>query len=125
MKKILIIAVTTALVASGFVTSNAVAAPLAKCKSCHTFKSGGKHMIGPNLFNIVGRVMGDSNFKKYGSYLKAQNSESVSWDAENLRPWLYNSKKVAKAAGFKTRMPAQKLKGEKLDAVIEALKALR
>ena len=28
------------------------------CKACHTFDSGEKHLIGPNLWNIVGAVPG-------------------------------------------------------------------
>jgi len=122
MKKILLIAAAAAFVIGGMATT-ASAAPLGKCKACHTFKAG-KHKTGPNLAGIMGRVQGGTDFKKYKSYLKAQKEAGAVWDEASLRAWLGNSKAVAKAAGGKTGMPAQKLKGAKLDAAIEALKAL-
>jgi len=128
MKKVLMSAVLTAFVLGGLAIAPATAEagnPLAKCKACHTFKKGGKHKTGPNLFGVVGRRMGSTDFKKYTSYLKAQNAAGAIWNPCKLRAWIADSQGVAKAAGKKTKMPKQKLKGAKADAAIAALKALK
>jgi len=123
MKKALMIAAAAAFLAGGFVATDAVAGPEGKCKACHNFDSL-KKKTGPGLKGIVGRKMGSVEGFKYGSYLKAKNAEGAVWDEAALRAWLENSKKVAKAAGGKTKMPPQRLKGEKADKVIEFLKTL-
>ncbi len=123
MKKVLLIAAAAAFVIGGMATT-ASAGALGKCKACHSFKAGEGHKTGPNLAGIVGRTMGGTDFTKYKSYLKAQKAAGATWNPCNLRAWIADSKGVAKAAGLKTGMPKQKLKGAKADAAIEALKAL-
>ncbi len=124
MKNILMIAAAAAFIIGGMATT-ASASPLGKCKACHTFKDGGKNKTGPNLFGIVGKKMGSAKGFKYGAYLKAQNAAGATWNPCNLRAWIADSKGVAKAAGSKTKMPKQKLKGAKADKAIAALEALK
>ncbi len=124
MKNILMIAAAAAFIIGGMATT-ASASPLSKCKACHTFKDGGKNKTGPNLFGIVGKKMGDVKGFKYGAYLKAQNAAGATWNPCNLKAWIADSKGVAKAAGSKTKMPKQRLKGAKADAAIAALQALK
>ena len=124
MKKVLMIAATAAFLIGGMATTASAGNPLSKCKACHTFDAGGKHKTGPNLGGIMGRTMGDTDFKKYKSFLKAEKAKGTTWNDDNMRAWLADSKGMAKAAGGKSGMPNQKLKGAKLDAAIEALKAL-
>ncbi len=122
MKKMLMIASATTILLSGFAITEAVAAAESKCKSCHTFDQGGKKKSGPNLFGIMGKKAGTVEGYKYGSYLKGAD---FTWNEENMRAWLADSKAVAKAAGAKTKMGKQKIKGEKADKLIAFLNGLK
>ena len=121
MKKVLLIAASAAFVMAS--AGTAVAGnPIGKCKACHTLDQGGGHKTGPNLFGIMGKKAGATDFAKYGSFMK---EGGITWTEENMREWLKDSKGMAKAAGLKTTMPKQNMMGAKLDAAIEALKALK
>ena len=66
----------------------------AKCKACHTFKSGGKHSTGPNLWNIVDKMSSGASGFSYSSAFK-DNSNMV-WTEENLDSFLKKPRKFIK-----------------------------
>jgi len=123
MKKMLMITAAAVFVLVGFAATDAYAGPEGRCKACHHFDSL-KAKTGPGLKGIVGRKIGSVAGFKYGSYLKAQNAAGAKWDEAALRAWIANSKGVAKAAGAKSKMPKQNMKGAKADKVIAFLKGL-
>ncbi len=112
--------------AAGLISSTAVAGPEGKCKACHTFDQGGKHKTGPNLFGIVGKKAGSTDFKKYGKSLK--HADWV-WDEENLKAWVCDSKEaIRELTGddhAKTKMGKQKKCGDDAEAVVAFLKTLK
>jgi len=122
MKKMLMIASVSTILLSGFAITEAVAGVESKCKSCHTFDQGGKNKSGPNLFGIMGKKAGTVEGYKYGSYLKGAD---FTWNEENMKAWIADSKGVAKTAGAKTKMGKQKISGEKADKLIAFLNSLK
>ncbi|NOZ52905.1 MAG: c-type cytochrome [Gammaproteobacteria bacterium] len=96
----------------------------AQCKICHDF--GTAHKVGPGLKGIMGSKAGTTDYKNYSKSLK---QGGWVWDEEHMRKWLTDGKKAIKEFtgddNAKTTMPPQKLKGDKLDKVIEFLKGLK
>ena len=86
-----------------------------KCKACHTVNEGGKHKAGPNLFGIVGKQAGSTDFKKY----KGLKGSDIVWTDDNLDKWLKNPKKFI---GKKTSMVLKLKKEADRKNVIEYLK---
>ena len=68
-----------------------------KCAACHSINKGGKNMIGPALYNVVGRAVGRVNDYKYS---KALTSYGKEWTFEELNGFL--------------QKPASYLKGTKM-----------
>ena len=65
-----------------------------KCKSCHSIiapdgtevQKGGK--TGPNLFGVVGRVVGSAPDFKYGEGLLEVNAKGTVWDEAEIAIYL-------------------------------------
>ena len=64
-----------------------------KCKSCHSVNKGGKNAVGPNLWDIVGRVKASVNGYAYSNALQGKGGE---WSYAHLDAFLLNPKLYAK-----------------------------
>lgn len=56
-----------------------------KCKACHTSDKGGKNLVGPNLWNIVGRAKGGLDSYSYSSAMMGKGGD---WSYEDLDAFL-------------------------------------
>jgi len=56
-----------------------------RCKTCHTLKDGGKHRVGPNLWDIYGKKAGSrTDF----AYSKAMLASDVIWTDETIDAYI-------------------------------------
>ena len=78
----------TALMALGDVTSGEKI--FKKCAACHSINKGGKNNIGPALYNVVGRKVGEVMDYKYSKALAAYDKE---WNFEELNSFLIKPSK--------------------------------
>ena len=67
-----------------------------KCASCHSFNEGGKTVVGPNLFGIVGRAKASEAGFAYSDAVKKLGGN---WGYEDLDKWI--AKPAAMAQGTK------------------------
>tara|TARA_B100000900_G_scaffold210029_1_gene177970 strand:+ start:1525 stop:2061 length:537 start_codon:yes stop_codon:yes gene_type:complete len=64
-----------------------------KCAACHSINKGGAHKIGPALYNVVGRKIGDQSDYKYSKALVEYGKE---WNFEELNGFLLKPSKWIK-----------------------------
>jgi cytochrome c len=77
-------AVTTLELASGVDGAGLFAT---QCSGCHNIEDGSAHRLGPDLFGVLGRPVGEAQgFDEYSPAMKAQ---SGSWDEARLDKFLH------------------------------------
>jgi cytochrome c len=61
-----------------------------RCKACHTLDKGGRHVLGPNLWNIVGRAIGRT--EGFTRYSPGMTEKKGDWDLTKLNAFLASPK---------------------------------
>ena len=77
-----------------------------KCTACHQIAVGGKNMIGPNLWGVIGRTSGSISDYKYSKAMIAHGKE---WTFEEMNSYLIKPQAHIKG----TKMAFAGLKKEK------------
>jgi len=77
-----------------------------KCSACHMIASGGKNMIGPNLWSVIGRTAGSVSDYKYSKAMVAYGKE---WTFEEMNGYLIKPQAYVKG----TKMAFAGLRKEK------------
>ena len=77
-----------------------------KCSACHMIASGGKNMIGPNLWRVIGRSAGSVADYKYS---KAMAAYAKQWRFEEMNTYLIKPQAYIKG----TKMAFAGLRKEK------------
>jgi len=122
--------VTLAMVPNGVHAEGDAAAGekvFARCKSCHTAERGGPHRVGPNLFGVVDRTCGGTDFPRYSAGMKACTEKKVTWDATQLSSYIVDASKFLETlTGKKGQgMTPQKLNDQQLADIIAYLSSLK
>ena len=77
-----------------------------KCSACHMIASDGKNMIGPNLWEVIGRTAGSVSDYKYS---KAMVAYGKAWNFEEMNAYLVKPQAYIKG----TKMAFAGLRKEK------------
>ena len=91
-----------------------------KCVSCHTIEEGGRNKMGPNLWNIMNRGIGQMENYKYSKKFSAWAKKNTMWTPVLMNQWLTKSKSMVKG----TRMNFREKKESKRAATIVYLRSM-
>ena len=91
-----------------------------KCVSCHTIEEGGRNKMGPNLWNIMNRGIGQMENYKYSKKFSAWAKKNPCWTPELMDQWLTKSRSMVKG----TKMNFREKKEKKRAATIVYLRSM-
>lgn len=98
------------------------------CQACHTFDEGGKHMVGPNLWNIVGQKPGTvEGFERYQVAQLFVENGVESWTEEALTEYIVDPAafRDAYAGGQSSAMILAPLKPDHVTDIVAYLATLK
>jgi cytochrome c len=84
-----------------------------RCLQCHTPDKGGRNLVGPNLWGVVGRKVAEAGGFPYSDAMKTKGGQ---WDWTQLAAYLHDPK--AAVPGNKMAFPGIKDDAELADLLI-------
>jgi cytochrome c len=84
-----------------------------RCLQCHTPDKGGRNLVGPNLWGVVGRKVAETGGFPYSDAMKTKGGQ---WDWTQLAAYLHDPK--AAVPGNKMAFPGIKDDAELADLLI-------